>query len=132
MNEIEKRARELLVAEFERDGLVCHAQHIRNGEMVYLDDGRALRAIIAALTPPEHSDQSLMDLASTVETCIPFLPPAGQRNIGKAVAQLRHMAMGYVLVPVVLTQEMEDAGYPADTAQEGWAAMLAARPEVKP
>lgn len=39
---------------------------------------------------------------------------------------------GYVLVPVILTQEMEDAGYPADTAQEGWAAMLAARPEVSP
>lgn len=37
---------------------------------------------------------------------------------------------GWVLVPVVLTQEMEDAGYPADTAQEGWTAMLAARPKM--
>ncbi len=56
----------------------------------------------AALTPPEGSDQSLLELACMFETCIDFLPPVGQKNIAKAVAQLRA------------------------------AAMLAARPEVKP
>ncbi|MEN5154732.1 hypothetical protein [Stenotrophomonas muris] len=69
MSETELKARELLVAEFERDGLVCHAQHIRNGEMVYLDDGRALRAVIAALSPqwqpistaPKHGQPVLLD-----------------------------------------------------------------------
>lgn len=34
----------------------------------------------------------------------------------------------YVMVPRVLTKEMEDAGYPAETSAEGWAAMLAAAP----
>ena len=39
---------------------------------------------------------------------------------------------GWVLMPRVLTEEMLQAGYPADTAQEGYEAMIAARPEVKP
>lgn len=34
----------------------------------------------------------------------------------------------WVLVPRTLTKAMEDAGYPADTAEESWAAMLAAAP----
>jgi hypothetical protein len=42
---------------------------------------------------------------------------------------------GYVLVPAVPTQEMLDAGWDADEAVADvpttWAAMLAARPEVK-
>lgn len=89
MNEIEKRARELLAAEHKKCDRNTEAELVLAGDVTAL--GRiSLNAIIAALTPPE----------------------------------------GYVLVPVILTQEMEDAGYPADTAQEGWAAMLAARPEV--
>jgi len=101
----------------------------------------------AALTPPEGSDQSLLELAATFETCIPFLPSVGQRNIGKAVAHLRHMAMGYVLVPVEPTEAMWDSGdvagdwgfqhdgksrFKNGNCGEIWAAMLAARPEVKP
>ncbi len=37
---------------------------------------------------------------------------------------------GWVLMPRVLTEEMLHAGYPADNAQVGYEAMLAARPEV--
>lgn len=37
---------------------------------------------------------------------------------------------GWVLMPRVLTEEMLQAGYPADDAQEGYEAMIAARPEV--
>ena len=99
------------------------------------------------LEQTEGLDASLLQLACTFETCIPFLPPAGQRNIGKAVAQLRHMAMGYVLAPVEQTAEMA-AAY--ENARGGgqclmnltkrqlrrhrmaYFAMLAARPEVKP
>ncbi|QDY48751.1 hypothetical protein [Stenotrophomonas maltophilia] len=39
---------------------------------------------------------------------------------------------GFVLVPVEPTEEMQQAGYPADDAQTGYEAMIAARPEVKP
>nr|WP_313470793.1 hypothetical protein [Stenotrophomonas geniculata] len=39
---------------------------------------------------------------------------------------------GWVLMPRVLTEEMLQAGYPADDAQTGYEAMVAARPEVKP
>lgn len=39
---------------------------------------------------PEYSD--LMNLAATFETCIPFLPATGKKNIKKAVAELRAIA----------------------------------------
>ncbi len=102
MDAIEKRARDLLAAEVDRDaaampGVEEVAASIReggHGDVLFVPT--ALRAIIAALTPHERSDQNLLELAATFETCIPFLPPAGRRNIGKAVAQLRHVAMGYV------------------------------------
>lgn len=71
------------------------------------DEGRIL-SVIAEFEQPERSDQSLLELAAVFDTCIPLLPPAGQRNIGKAVAQLRHMAMGYVLVPVKLVAAIND------------------------
>ncbi|HEL4296687.1 TPA: hypothetical protein UM674_000616 [Stenotrophomonas maltophilia] len=38
---------------------------------------------------------------------------------------------GWVLMPRVLTEEMLQAGYPADDAQFGYEAMIAARPEVR-
>ncbi|HDS1649054.1 TPA: hypothetical protein QEL68_000750 [Stenotrophomonas maltophilia] len=117
------------------------------GASPFTVDLTLIQLAIAALTPPGGSDQSLLELAATFETCIPFLPSAGQRNIGKAVAQLRHMAMGYVLVPVEPTDDMVwapsdvEVGYPTwagsrdgcttDEAKAIWAAMLAARPEVK-
>ncbi len=116
--DVEQRARELLAKEYESAGHTTRAQCIRdpNGYIEKLDKCN-LRAITAALTPPDGSDQNLLELAATFETCIPFLPSAGQRNIGKAVAQLRHMAMGYVLVPVEPTGEMLDAGRAAVMAE---------------
>ncbi|WP_242880775.1 DUF551 domain-containing protein [Stenotrophomonas maltophilia] len=51
MDAIEKRARELLAAEYERDGREGMAESVRRGvNMLGLDDV-AIRAIIAALTP---------------------------------------------------------------------------------
>lgn len=50
MDEIEQRARELLAAEFEKDGYHQTGGKARDG---YWDDHPSIRAIIAALTPPE-------------------------------------------------------------------------------
>lgn len=36
--------------------------------------------------------EELLELAATFETCIPFLPPVGRRNITAAVARLRSIA----------------------------------------
>ncbi len=45
-------------------------------------------------------------------------------------ASVSYVPECWVLMPRVLTEEMLQAGYPADTAQEGYEAMIAARPEV--
>lgn len=140
--DVEQRARELLAAQYRKEGANPAACELMAGRASWPNQ-MALNAIIAALTPPEGSDQSLLELAATFETCIPFLPSAGQRNIGKAVAQLRHMAMGYVLVPVEVkhlydfmaitftpfTGQHQQIKIQLELARK---AMLAARPEVKP
>lgn len=101
--DVEQRARELLAAEWEKCGDVGQnvATGIRAGASLPMDLP-AIRAITAALTPPDGSDQNLLELAATFETCIAFLPPAGRRNIAKAVDQLRHKGMttpeGHVVV----------------------------------
>ncbi|MEN5338933.1 hypothetical protein ABE583_02925 [Stenotrophomonas sp. TWI143] len=51
MNDIEKRARELLAAEMERSGRKGTANKIRQGRPAMFRE--ELRALIAALTPPE-------------------------------------------------------------------------------
>jgi hypothetical protein len=56
MSEIEKRARELLAAEYERRGSRTYAESLRVTPLwAFGDDESAMgiRAIIAALTPPE-------------------------------------------------------------------------------
>lgn len=53
MNALEKRARELLAAEYERDGRAGMAESVRLGQQMLGLDDVAIRAIIAALTPPE-------------------------------------------------------------------------------
>ncbi|OBU70435.1 hypothetical protein A9K58_00340 [Stenotrophomonas maltophilia] len=89
MDAIEKRALDLLCGEIDLD-----PEDYDEGERI--EAGEALRAIIAALTPPE----------------------------------------GYVLVPVLPTYEMAEAMEVKWESGEGfpwrYAAMLAARPEVKP
>lgn len=89
MDAIEKRARELLAAQHRDDQRRAKAIRIAH-KSVSRDDSRAVRAIVAALTPPD----------------------------------------GWVLMPRVLTEEMLQAGHPADDAQTGYEAMIAARPEV--
>ncbi len=89
MDAIEKLARELLAAEWESIGVDHIGWSATESRQV---EEASIRAIIAALTPPE----------------------------------------GWVLMPRVLTEEMLQAGYPADDAQVGYEAMIAARPEVKP
>lgn len=43
--------------------------------------------------PTSHADlPSLLELAEVVATCIPFLPPAGQQNIGRVVEQMALIA----------------------------------------
>ena len=53
MDAIEKRARELLAAEYERDGREGMAGAVRRGKQMLGLDDVAIRAIVAALTPPE-------------------------------------------------------------------------------
>lgn len=99
MDAIEKRARELLAAEWEKCGDVGRnvARGLCAGASLPMDVP-AIRAIIAALTPPE----------------------------------------GYVLVPKVLTEDMLNVIYTAesdmsdDALQELWTDIIADRPEVKP
>lgn len=50
MEDVEKRARELLAAEYEGSKFRSYAHEIRNGHGEW---GEEIRAIIAALTPPE-------------------------------------------------------------------------------
>ena len=52
MNDIEKRARELLAAEYDSKGKWFAAECIRNSDPRW-DASEALGTIIAALTPPE-------------------------------------------------------------------------------
>lgn len=49
MSDNEKRARELLAAEFNPDG----REQFKRGELVVVTTASAINAIIAALTPPE-------------------------------------------------------------------------------
>lgn len=63
-----------------------------------------IREARAALTPPDCSDQNLLELAATFETCIAFLPPVGRRNIAKAVDQLRYKGMTTAEGHVVVTR----------------------------
>lgn len=54
MDAIEKRARELLAAAYEADGMGGRAGEIRNpAQYMEKPDRRALGCIIAALTPPD-------------------------------------------------------------------------------
>ncbi|GEM_PF-2613637 len=115
MDAIEKRARELFrrVLPYLADEAI---KYVDDGSNEPLELSREIVELLssapanedgASLTPPEGSDQSLLELACTFETCVPFLPPVGQKNIAKAVAKLRAAAMGYVLVPVETNREAE-------------------------
>lgn len=126
MDTIEMRARELLAAEYERIGNHNAAGDARRG--LYQPE---IAAVVAALTPPDGSDQNLLELAATFETCIAFLPPAGRRNIAKAVDQLRYKGMTTAEGHVVVTRN--EAGQTvAVTRQDNEGRILSVIAEFEP
>lgn len=90
-----------------------------------------IREARAAITLPDGSDQNLLELAATFETCIAFLPPAGRRNIGKAVDQLRYKGMTTAEGHVVVTRN--EAGQAvAVTRQDDEGRILSVIAEFEP
>lgn len=77
MDAIEKRARELLAAEYQRDGRDGMAGAVRRGKQMLGLDDVAIRAIIAALTPPEGyalvpAERTEEMIAAAEEAHMPF------------------------------------------------------------
>lgn len=71
MTDIEKRARELLAAEYRKSGHIALADMLGSeNERAILLDRCALRAIIAALTPPEGYVLVPVDLLRVVAGCV--------------------------------------------------------------
>jgi hypothetical protein len=104
MRDIEKRARELLAAEYRKSGHIALADMLGSeNERAILLDRCALRAIIAALTPIEGCT-----LAAAAQAALPFIAYAfaqgvdGAEQAGRAVeaALQGNQPEGYVLVPV--------------------------------
>lgn len=86
MSAIEQRAKELLAAEMDRSGRKGTANKIRQGRPAMFRE--ELRAIIAALTPPEGfvlvSAELLEDLAAEAESGIHqtvFIPSKRERRM---------------------------------------------------
>jgi hypothetical protein len=77
-------------------------------------------------------DSELLLLAADFETCIPFLPEPGQRNIAKAVARLRVIASQVVAGSVPEAKYPDDGDGDEDAYNRGWndcrATMLASAP----
>ncbi|PZT35119.1 hypothetical protein A7X93_00495 [Stenotrophomonas maltophilia] len=123
MNDIEKRARDLLAAEVDRDaaempGVEEVATSIRgggHGGVLFVPT--ALRAIIAALTPPEEPDQALL-----VSMAVCLRHGFAMDTPGQQQSQLREMRK--------LWDEVMGQGYYSPNNRERYTAMLAARPEV--
>lgn len=119
MDAIEKRARELLAAELAKDGNHPAAEAIRSGVSTYgvRLQLAAVRAIIAALTPPEEPDQALLvSMAVCLRHGFGLDAPEQQQS------QLREMRK--------LWDEVMGRGYYSPDNRERYVAMLAARPEV--
>lgn len=103
MSDNEKKARELLAAEYERSGLYQSAADLRSGRLNFelgwaREAEMAIRAIIAALLPPEGGA-----LAAAARSGLPFIAYAFAQGVDGA----------------------EQAGLAIEAA-------LAARPEVSP
>lgn len=120
MDAIEKRARELLAAEYASRGSPRYADEIRDTELADFGDddiAMAIRAIIAALTPPDEPDQALLvSMAMLVYHGFGLLTPEQKQS------QLREMRK--------LWDEVMGRGYYSPDNRERYVAMLAARPEV--
>jgi len=117
--DVEQRARTLLADEFARMGGVSakYVEEVRKG-IVGPWDRVAIRAIIAALTPPDEPDQALL---VSMATCLRH--GFGLDTVGQQQSQLRDMRK--------LWDEVMGRGYYSPANRERYVAMLAARPEVK-
>ncbi|MBH1835492.1 hypothetical protein I5T88_06335 [Stenotrophomonas maltophilia] len=118
MDAIEKRARDLLAAAYEADGMGGRAGEIRNpAQYMEKPDRRALGCIIAALAPPDEPDQALLvSMAMLVYHGFGLLTPEQKQS------QLREMRK--------LWDEAMGRGYYSPDNRERYVALLAARPEV--
>lgn len=153
MDAIEKRALELMDAEC----IVDAGSDGKAGMEAKIVHRAAIRAIVAALTPPKIAGGNLIDdpLYRGLDALYDRawtdchqrrkFDPRGCRE-WESLANLVRSALtppeGYVLVPVELPVEMEIAFMEAWVSkrrciddpemQDAWEAALAARPEVKP
>ncbi len=142
MDAIEKRARDLLAAEWEKCGDVGQnvATGIRAGASLPMDLP-AIRAIIAALTPPEGHVVVTRDEYGEI---VMVSRQNDDHEVLEVIALTTHAGgkpceyappEGYVLVPVEMTKEIEDVLNEAVefdySAESTWdLAIHAARPEV--
>ncbi|MCU1193532.1 hypothetical protein JAK62_19590 [Stenotrophomonas maltophilia] len=114
MDAIEKRAREVLAAELEKSGDAENAAWVRSGAA---DGCVPLRAIIAALTPPDEPDPALL-----ISMAVCLRHGFGLDTAEQQQAQLRDMRK--------LWDEVMGRGYYSSGNRERYTAMIAARPEV--
>lgn len=106
MDAVEKRARELLAAEWERDGYPASARQIREGKAPEV--GKAVAAIIAALTlaykfeAQTHAALEAAQIAQRRADRSALTPPEGhvvvtRNEAGQAVAVTRQDEEGRIL-----------------------------------
>lgn len=150
MDAIEKRARELLAAEYAKGQFRAYAPEIRNGTTVAFDEEiRAIVAIIAALTPPEGEplSESEKDIAlaqavelaeyverqakgAMVDAAKRFLSLPYAQELGKRLTPPE----GHVAAPeepsLAMTSAGQLFGLTANQACAVYQSMLAARTEV--
>ncbi|WP_295380354.1 hypothetical protein [uncultured Stenotrophomonas sp.] len=112
MDAIEKRARELLAAEYEKFDLPSTAAGVREGAH---DLNPSMRAVVAALTPPEGY------------VLVPVEPTEDMCGDG---AESKPMRPFTPLDEMEAFEEMTGCEQARHVAKLCWAAMLAARPEV--
>lgn len=97
MSDIEKRARELLAAEYELRGSPRMAAEIRSTELEYFGDSDfagAIRAVIAALTPPEGY------------VLVPAEPTPAMSAAGLCVSEAEHDPAGVYRAMIVARPEL--------------------------
>lgn len=145
MNDIEKRARELLAAEWSKLSFDAPAEELISGCELPPVIAAGVRAIIAALTTPDGWVRAVDRELVTAE--IGVANPDDSFEV--ASQKLHELIMwhvkvatdpavngGFLLVPVEPTEEMLVAGYGWQSAgaylEESWKAMVDARPEVNP
>ncbi|MDJ1520538.1 hypothetical protein MF545_00385 [Stenotrophomonas maltophilia] len=113
MDAIEKRARDLLAAQFNPEG----REQFERGQAVVVTTAGALNAIIAALTPPDGPDPALL---ISMAMCLDH--GFGLNTFEQQQCALRSMRK--------LWDEVMGRGYYSEEGRHRYEPMLAARPEV--